>query len=101
MKTQDIKKKILPAIKREDIVKVALFGSFAKGEERKGSDIDILIKYRKGSEKSLLDLIRLQFELEDKLGRKVDLLTYEGIHPLLKDSIMSHQEVIYEKRKGS
>ncbi len=98
MKTQEIKKKILSTIKREDVVKAALFGSFAKGEEKR-SDIDILIEYRKGAGKSLLDMVKLQFELEEILGRKVDLFTYDGIHSLIKDSILSHREVIYEKRK--
>jgi predicted nucleotidyltransferase len=40
----------------------------------------------------------LQFALEDKLGQKVDLLTYGSIHPLLKDIILKEQRVIYEKR---
>lgn len=66
---------------------------------KKRSDIDILIEYRKGAGKSLLDMVKLQFELEEILGRKVDLFTYDGIHSLIKDSILSHREVIYEKRK--
>lgn len=62
----------------------------------KKSDIDILVKLN--SKNSLLDLVRIQFILEDKLGKKVDLLTYNSIHPLLKDIILKEQKVIYEKR---
>lgn len=96
MTTQAIKKKILPILKRQGVTKAALFGSAARGKMKKRSDIDILIKFR--GDKSLLDLVRLQFELEEKLGRKVDVLTYDGIHHLLKDIILNEQKVIYEKR---
>jgi len=47
----------------------------------------------------LFDLIRLEIELKEKLGRKVDLLTYNSIHPLLKKKILSEEIRIYEKGK--
>lgn len=93
---QDIKKKIVPILKRQGIIKAALFGSVVTGEAKKSSDVDILIKYK--GQKSLLDLVRLQFELEEKLEKKVDLLTYSSIHPLLKNIILNEQKIIYEKR---
>lgn len=96
MTTQNIKKKIVPVLKRQGVTKAALFGSVVRGETKKRSDVDILIKFR--GEKSLLDLVRLQFELEKKLGKKVDLLTYDSIHPLLRDIILNEQKIIYEKR---
>jgi predicted nucleotidyltransferase len=43
---------------------------------------------------SLLDLAELKDELELKLGRKVDVLTFNSIHPLLKESILNNQEII-------
>jgi predicted nucleotidyltransferase len=96
MTTEVIKKKIVPILKRQGVIKAAVFGSAARAEMKKNSDVDILIKY--GSKKSLLDLVRLQFELERKLGKKVDLLTYKSIHPLLRDIILNEQKIIYEKR---
>ena len=96
MTIQNIKKKIVPVLKRQGITKVALFGSVVRGEAKKKSDIDILIKYK--AQKSLLDIVRLQFELEEKLGKKVDLLTYDSIHPLLKNIILKEQKIIYEKK---
>lgn len=98
MTIQNIKKKIVPILKRQGVTKAAFFGSFARGDTKKRSDIDILIKYEDKSNKSLLDLVRLQFELEEKLGKKVDLLTYKSIHPLLRDIILEEQKVIYEKK---
>jgi len=92
-----IKKKIIPILKNDGVIKAAIFGSYATGEQKKNSDIDIVIKYKKNN-KSLFDLIQLQHDLEKKLGKKVDLLTYGGIHPLLKDIILKEQKIIYEER---
>ncbi len=88
-----IKRQIAPILKKHDVKKAAVFGSFARGESKKNSDIDILIEYKK-DDKSLLDLVRLQFELQEKLNKKVDLLTYNSIHPLLKDRILKEKEEI-------
>jgi len=92
MKLDEIKVKIIPVLRRYDVRKAAIFGSFVKGEERKDSDIDILVEFK--GEKSLLDLAGLKIELEEILGRKVDVLTYNSLHPLLKDKILQEQKVI-------
>ncbi|HCP08522.1 MAG TPA: hypothetical protein DIT25_01855 [Candidatus Moranbacteria bacterium] len=99
MKSQDIKKKILPILKRQGVIKAAVFGSAARGKMTKKSDIDILVKLAKN--KSLLDLVGLKLELEDKLGRDVDVLSYGGIHPLLRAIILKDQKIIYERKKRS
>jgi predicted nucleotidyltransferase len=99
MTVETIKKQIVPILKRQGVIKAAVFGSAARGEMTKKSDVDILIKY--GSKKSLFDLIRLEFDLGKKLGRKVDLLTYKSIHHLLRDIILKEQKVIYESKKRS
>jgi len=92
MKLEEIKVKIIPVLRRYDVRKAAIFGSFVKGEERKDSDIDILVEFK--GEKSLLDLAGLKIELEEALKRKVDVLTYNSLHPLLKDKILQEQKVI-------
>ncbi|MBL7078199.1 nucleotidyltransferase family protein [Candidatus Shapirobacteria bacterium] len=96
MTIQDISAKIIPTLKSQGVVKAAIFGSCARGDTKKSSDIDLLIEY--GERKSLLDLVGLKLDLEDMLKRRVDLLTYGCIHPLLKDIILKEQEIIYEKR---
>ncbi len=96
MNIQTIRTKATPILESEGVIKAALFGSHATGEAKKRSDIDILVKFN--SKRSLLDLVRLQFMLEDRLGKKVDLLTYNSIHPLLKNIILNEQKIIYEKR---
>ena len=71
---------------------IILFGSYRKGDDTEKSDIDILVEFK--GEKSLLDLAGLKIELEELLGSKVDILTYNSLHPLLKERILNEQEVI-------
>ena len=85
----EIKKKITPTLKERGVIKAGIFGSYARGEQTKSSDIDILIETKKGF--SLIDLIRLEFLLKDLLKKEVDLLTYKGIHPLLKNRILKEE----------
>lgn len=82
-------KKIIPILKRHDVVKAGIFGSFVRGKTTRRSDIDILIKFK--GRKSLLDLAGLEIEIEKKLRRKTDVLTYNSIHPLLKDRILKEE----------
>lgn len=88
----EIKDKIIPVLRRYCVRRAAIFGSFAKGEEREDSDIDILVEFK--GEKSLLDLAGLKIDLEEALRRKVDVLTYNSLHPLLRDRILEEQRVI-------
>ncbi|MEM3626428.1 MAG: nucleotidyltransferase family protein [Candidatus Bathyarchaeia archaeon] len=92
MKFEEIKAKIIPVLQRYDVERAALFGSYVKGEESEKSDIDILVQFK--GEKSLLDLAGLKIELEETLGKKVDVLTYNSLHPLLRDKILKEQKVI-------
>lgn len=94
---QKIKESIIPILKKHDVQKAALFGSFVRGEQREDSDIDILVEFKDRENKTLLNLIGLELELRDVFNRKVDVLTYNSIHPLLKKYILSEQEVLYEE----
>jgi hypothetical protein len=98
MTTQAIKKQIVPILRRQGVTKAALFGSCARSEARRNSDIDLLIKLKKG--KTLFDIVRLKSDLEKRLGRKVDLVEYDAIRPLLRDIILSEQKPIYEEEKS-
>lgn len=89
---EEIKDKIVPVLKRHDVVHAAIFGSFVRGEAKKGSDIDILVEFK--GEKSLLDLVALKLELEELLGREVDVLTYNSLHPFIRETILKEQVAI-------
>ena len=69
----EVKNIILSRLKKFDPQKVGIFGSFARGDNKKGSDIDILVEFKKIP--SLLALIKLENDLSEILGTKVDLVT--------------------------
>ncbi len=89
---EKIKEKISPILRRFDVRRAAIFGSYVRDEMEKGSDIDILVEFE--GEKSLLDLVGLKLELEEVLGVKVDVVEYSTIHPLLKDRILREQVTV-------
>jgi len=86
-KLDEIKKKIVKILKKNNVVRAGIFGSYARGEQKKNSDIDILIEFNG----SLLDLVGLEMELKKLLRKKVDLLTYGCIHPLLRERILNEE----------
>jgi predicted nucleotidyltransferase len=73
MDQSEIKNIILSHLKGFNPIKVGIFGSFARGDNKKGSDIDILVEFKESP--SLLTLIKLENELSEILGIKVDLVT--------------------------
>lgn len=87
-----LKKKSIPILKRYGVSRAAVFGSFARNQMRRSSDIDILIDIKKDI--SLLDFVGLKLEIEEALGKKVDLVEYETIKPLIKERIIREQLVI-------
>ncbi|KKM68141.1 hypothetical protein LCGC14_1463820 [marine sediment metagenome] len=91
MKSQIDKYKdlIIEILKKHDVKRASLFGSIVRKDLTKESDIDLLVEFL--GDKSLLDLARLQIDLEEKLKLKFDVLTYNSIHPLLKDQILAEQ----------
>ena len=74
------------------VKKAALFGSFVRREMKKKSDIDVLVEI--GADASLLDFIELKQKLEEKLGRRVDLVEYDTLKPLIRENIIKEQVVL-------
>ncbi|MDI6883697.1 MAG: nucleotidyltransferase family protein [Hadesarchaea archaeon] len=89
---EEIKRKILPILRRHGITKAGVFGSIVRGEAKEDSDIDILVEIE--SDISLLDFVGIKLEIEEALGRKVDLVEYKTIKPLLKERILSEEVAI-------
>ncbi|MFH1452894.1 MAG: nucleotidyltransferase family protein [Armatimonadota bacterium] len=79
-----------------NIIYMAIFGSFARGDFSSQSDIDILVKFEK--RKSLLEIVRIQRELSELIGNPVDLLTEKSISPYIMEKIKHELKVIYDKR---
>jgi uncharacterized protein len=90
MKITDLVRK-----RRSDILRVAeqhgasnvrLFGSIARGEADESSDIDLLVDLEPG--RSLLDHAALILDLEELLGRKVDVATEKGLRPIVRERVL-------------
>jgi hypothetical protein len=73
MNQSEIKNIILSQLKEFNPLKIGIFGSFARGDNKKGSDIDILVEFKESP--TLLTLIKLENDLSEILGIKVDLIT--------------------------
>src|SRR3989304_1237736 len=82
--------KIVQVLKNKGAKKIAVFGSYARNEEKPGSDVDIIVEF--SERKSLLALVRIERELSEILGIRVDLLTEKSISPYLIDSIKKEME---------
>ncbi|HEX3044347.1 MAG TPA: nucleotidyltransferase family protein [Bacillota bacterium] len=91
---EKIKQLVIPALKRHDVAHAAIFGSFVHGAQKEDSDVDILIEYN-NDHKTLLDLVGLELELGDILGRPADVLTYDSLHPLIKENALKEQVVLF------
>ncbi len=87
-----IKQKILPILQDYGVKRVALFGSCVRDEMEKESDIDILVDIK--ADISLLDFVGLKQKIEEALGRKVDLVEYDTLKPLLRERILKEQVVL-------
>ncbi|HBQ63779.1 MAG TPA: hypothetical protein DD727_02410 [Clostridiales bacterium] len=94
----ELSAKAVPVLEKYKIKKAAVFGSCARGEMQRGSDIDLLIdasEIRGG-----LIFVEIKRKLENILGRKVDLISYKSLdYSNIKNSILSEAKVIYEKRQ--
>jgi predicted nucleotidyltransferase len=80
-----------PVLKRKyKVSRIGIFGSFARGEQKRASDVDVLVEL---SEPIGLDIIALKDYLEKALGREVDLVTVKALKARMRDGILA--EVVY------
>ena len=83
--------------KTQPVLKAWLFGSFARGEEREDSDVDILVKFDRTLPIGLFAYVRMNRELEERLGRKVDLVEEGTLRPAAQITANRDLKVIYER----
>lgn len=72
-----------------------LFGSYARGEEREDSDVDLLVDF--DDEVSLMGHVRMMYALQDRLGKKVDLVTNGTLLPFAEKTAQNDKTLIYER----
>jgi len=86
--------KIINICRKNDVSMIGVFGSTARGEDTESSDLDLLVKL--SEPKSILSLVKLERNLSEAIGKRVDLLTEGLISPYLKERIFRELKVIYE-----
>ena len=79
----------IPILKRNGVISAALFGSFVRSDDSIESDIDFLLEYQDGV--SLFDVVELKRELEEKLGRKVDLVSLKYLNKRIREKVVQEQ----------
>lgn len=72
--------------RRHGVVRLRVFGSWARGDAEAHSDVDFLVRLETG--RDLLDLVGLKQDMEDLVGRSVDVVEEDGMSPYMKDSIL-------------
>ena len=83
--------------KTQPVLKAWLFGSYARGEQRPDSDVDILVQYDRNQPIGLFKISKIHLTLEDLLGKEVDLVDQETMFPWVEDSVNQDKELIYER----
>lgn len=97
MTIEEIKLGAAPILKKYGVEFAGIFGSFARGENRPDSDLDILVRFSKP--RSLFDLVGLELELSERLDRKVDVITEKYLHPYLHSQVSKDLKVLYGQRQ--
>ena len=92
---EDIKSIIYIVATKYGVERVVLFGSYARGEEKKDSDIDLLVD--KGEIKGLFQFVAFKRELEENLKKPVDVLTKGSLNKKFLNRINKEEVVLYEK----
>ena len=89
----DVNQIRLLILERKDEIKekfkaevLGVFGSYARGEEKEESDIDVLVRFGEGA--TLLHLTGLGYYLEDLFGVPVDVVSERALHPMMKDDVL-------------
>lgn len=88
----EIKRRAVPILKRNGVIKAGIFGSYATGKASNKSDVDMLVEINEDI--SLIDFIDIKLELESALKRKVDLIEYDTIKSSLKEKILKEEKRI-------
>jgi predicted nucleotidyltransferase len=93
IKRDEVFKTVTSILAGHGAKRISVFGSYARGEADPQSDVDIIVEF--SEKKSLLDIVGIEQELSEALGRKVDLLTEKSISPHLVERIKKETVVIY------
>lgn len=89
MSIEEIRERIAPILEKWRVRRASVFGSYARGEADDNSDVDILVEL--SEDMSLMDLVELKLEIEDAIGKRVDLVEFDAVKPSIRKSVMEDQ----------
>ena len=87
--------KLVDLCRRYQVRELSLFGSAARGEMRPESDIDLLVEFLPDARVGLLEHAGLMLDLADLLGRKVDLVSKNGLKPRIRSSVLREARLLF------
>lgn len=97
-----LKKNIVSAIdsssSKARVRRVFVFGSYAKGTETKESDVDLIVEFDPANVPDLFEFIGIRDELENSLGKSVDLVTRDALNKYLRDDILASAKEVYAQK---
>ena len=100
---EEIRAKVVPLLQPYGVEEIALFGSVVRGEDTPESDIDILVQFQDPPKRplGLLTWNRLERELTERCGRRVDLVSARGLNRRLRLYVQAEKVVLYEEAPGA
>jgi len=98
MKQNVIVNKLQTFLPSHPIEKAWLFGSYARGEETAKSDIDIMVRFDKNADVSLLDYVKIMNKLKDFLHKKIDLVEEGQLYTWAQESVDKEKILVYERK---
>ena len=97
LRKKGLEEKLAEICKKNNVIFLAVFGSFVRGEQKRKSDVDMAIEFDKSKRKTLLDLVRLEDEMSKVFKKKVDLGIFSSLSPYVVEDVKREMRVIYEK----
>ncbi|MBQ9418009.1 MAG: nucleotidyltransferase domain-containing protein [Bacteroidales bacterium] len=97
MSTQQLQQTIAEYFSTQPVLKAWLFGSYARGEEQEDSDVDIMVTLDKDAHVGLFKLSGMRLDLQDIIGKEVDLVTERGLLSCARESVNSDKILVYER----
>ncbi len=94
--SEETRAKIAELCRKNKVRELSIFGSRARGDNRPDSDYDLLVEFLPNSGVSLFEYSRMQIDLEDIIGKKVDLVDKTGLKRFIKDRVLAEARPIYE-----
>ncbi|MCB8818310.1 nucleotidyltransferase family protein [Desulfosporosinus shakirovi] len=96
---KEITAEVIKVVDQYGVVKAGVFGSYARGEANDESDIDLLFEFKEVI--GLMKLGGLKADLEEALGKKIDIFQFCAINPQIRDHVLQEVKIIYEQGRSA